>query len=255
VAAFLEIMIDSLIFRTHPALRMTWERGQLRRCSWRMSLVRHDPDFRISRIRQIAKVSYGARHQVTPQESIHYDLILPKVAAGESHAMEDCIHRYGSVVWAIAKRYLRDSPEAEDLVQEVFTEIWKKAGSFDPKIASELTFVGMIARRRAIDFLRRIGRRPGFESLDAAESLPEPTSEVSSVVIDSELVKSSLEELPQDTRQLFRLFFENGFTHPEIAAKTGIPLGTVKTKLRRGLLALRGRMERSSLVQGKEVAS
>lgn len=172
------------------------------------------------------------------------EAILPRVAAGEARAMEECITRYGSVVWAIARRYINDSSEAEDLVQEVFTEIWKKSSTFDPAIASESTFVGMIARRRAIDHLRKVGRRPGFETLDAVASLPQPSADQSSAVCDSEAVKSSLANLPDDTRHLFHLFFEDGFTHPEIADKTGLPLGTVKTRLRRGLITLREQLLR-----------
>lgn len=167
--------------------------------------------------------------------------------------MEECITRHGSIIWSIARRYIQDPTEAEDLVQEVFTEIWKKAGSFDPAVASESTFVGMIARRRAIDFLRRLGRRPGFETLDAVETFPQPSAE-SSVVCDSEAVKSSLANLPEETRQLFHLFFEDGFTHPEIADKTGLPLGTVKTRLRRGLMALRDQLQRTGRANKEEAS-
>jgi len=161
--------------------------------------------------------------------------------------MNLCIDRYGGIVWAIARRYIKDTADAEDLVQEVFTEIWKKASSFDPNVASESTFIGLIARRRAIDFLRRLGRRPEFEPLSAAESLPFPTAQNCSVTCDPEIVKSSVASLAEDTRQLFSLFFDDGFTHPEIAEKTGIPLGTVKTRLRRGLIALREQLQRAGI--------
>jgi RNA polymerase sigma-70 factor (ECF subfamily) len=173
--------------------------------------------------------------------------VLSQVVAGQPRAMNLCIDRYGGIVWAIAKRYLKDSAEAEDLVQEVFTEVWKKAASFDPKVASESTFIGLIARRRAIDFLRRLGRRPDFEPLSAAEAMPLPTAANCSVACDPEIVKSSVASLAEDTRQLFNLFFEEGFTHPEIAEKTGIPLGTVKTRLRRGLIALREQLQRAGI--------
>lgn len=170
---------------------------------------------------------------------------LPGIAAGEPRAMNRCIDAHGPVVWAIVRRYLKDNSEAEDLVQEIFTEVWKKAAAFDPTIASESTFVGMIARRRAIDSLRRLGRQPGFETLEAAESLGHNPWESSVSVRDPEAVLSSLASLPADTRELFHLFFENGFTHPEIAEKTGLPLGTIKTRLRRGLMALREMLQRS----------
>lgn len=170
---------------------------------------------------------------------------LPEVAAGVDRAMNRCIARHGGIVWAIVKRYIKDTAEAEDLVQEIFTEVWKKAASFDPAIAKESTFVGMIARRRAIDTLRRQGRQPGFDTLDAAKSVGHNPWEVSSNHRDPEAVKSSLANLPQDTKELFHLFFENGFTHPEIAAKTGLPLGTIKTRLRRGLIILREQLQRT----------
>lgn len=190
------------------------------------------------------RLAHVSDRTVNSSELKSIDDTLRKVAAGEARAMDLCIDRHGGLVWTIVRRYLKDTAEAEDLVQEVFTEIWKKASSFDPAIATESTFVGMIARRRAIDFLRRQGRQPGFETLDAAESLPQPTSENSSVTCDPETVKSSLANLPADTRQLFHLFFEDGFTHPEIAEKTGLPLGTVKTRLRRGLITLREQLQR-----------
>ncbi len=169
---------------------------------------------------------------------------LPQVAAGEARAMDLCIERHGAIVWTIVRRYLKDTAEAEDLVQEIFTEIWRKASTYDPAIATESTFVGMVARRRSIDFLRRKGRQPGFDPLEAAEFLPQPTSEKPSLICDPESVKSFLANLPDDTRQLFQLFFDDGFTHQEIAERTGLPLGTVKTRLRRGLITLREQLLR-----------
>ena len=175
------------------------------------------------------------------------DEILPRVAAEENGAMKRCIDRYGAIVWNVIRRYVKETADAEDLVQEVFTEIWKKAASFNPAVASEATFIGMITRRRAIDFLRRQGRLPGFEPLDRAESLPDSPADPSTISCHADAVKSSLAVLPEETRQLFDLFFENGFTHPEIAEKTGLPLGTVKTRLRRGLLTLRDHLRRAGI--------
>jgi RNA polymerase sigma-70 factor (ECF subfamily) len=193
---------------------------------------------------QTTDAAYGPTRKVKSQPLTSDDPVLPRVAAGEPQAMELCLSRFGGIVWAIARRYIKNQAEAEDLVQEIFIEIWKKAESFNPAIASETTFVGLIARRRAIDHLRRQGRKPDFEPLSAAESIPLPALEKSTVVCDPETVKSSLAGFPADTRQLFDLFFEDGFTHPEIAAKTGLPLGTVKTRLRRGLITLRERLQR-----------
>ncbi len=171
------------------------------------------------------------------------EMILPKIAAGESHAMSACITKYGTMVWSITKNYIHDVTEAEDLVQEIFTEVWKKAGTFNPAMAAESTFIGLIARRRSVDFLRRKNRRPEFEQLEVAKSLIQPMTDESSVSCDPDAVQSSLASLPSETRHLFQLFFENGLTHPEIAEKTGLPLGTVKTRLRRGLISIREHLQ------------
>jgi RNA polymerase sigma-70 factor (ECF subfamily) len=193
---------------------------------------------------QKTKDGYLPPRTVTLAEKPPSELILPRLAAGDSRAMSECIERYGNLVWGLVRRSIKDNTEAEDLVQEIFTEIWKKAGFFDPALASESTFIGLITRRRAIDYLRRQSRQPGFEPLDAADSIPAPAATAASISCDPEAVKSSVATLPDDTRELFQLFFEDGFTHPEIAEKTGLPLGTVKTRLRRGLISLRENLRR-----------
>jgi RNA polymerase sigma-70 factor (ECF subfamily) len=193
---------------------------------------------------QSADPEYRAPEIVTTPDSIQQEPILPRLAAGEPRAMNECITRHGGLVWGIVRRSVKDSTAAEDLVQEVFTEIWKKAAFFDPAVASETTFIALVARRRAIDFLRRQGRQPDFEPLEAAGSIPVSQAPAPSVDCDPEAVKSSVASLPEDTRQLFRLFFEDGYTHPEIAEKTGLPIGTVKTRLRRGLITLREQLRR-----------
>lgn len=194
---------------------------------------------------QARDYGYFPSRLVKQPDSKTHAPILPRIAAGEARAMNLCITEYGPLVWGIVRRSVNDSAEAEDLVQEVFTEIWKKAASFDPKIASESTFIGLIARRRTIDHLRRQSRQPGFEPLAAAESIPTPPTLQSSIKCDPEALQASVATLPAETRELFLLFFEDGFTHPEIAEKTGLPLGTVKTRLRRGLLALRDQLLRT----------
>lgn len=193
---------------------------------------------------QTRKAIYDSQRLVKAADLTSPEPILQRLAAGDARAMRDCIDRYGSLVWGIVRRSIKDTTEAEDLVQEVFTEIWRKAAFFDAQVASETTYVGLIARRRSIDYLRRQGRQPGFETLEAAESIPTPHAAASSIACDPETIKSSVAALPEDTRELFQLFFEDGFTHPEIAEKTGLPLGTVKTRLRRGLISLREHLQR-----------
>ncbi len=195
---------------------------------------------------QSKESAYARQLTVTAADPSNPAPLLPRLAAGDSGAMGECIDRYGPLVWGLVRRSVKDSTEAEDLVQEILTEVWKKAAFFDPRMASESTFIGMIARRRTIDHLRRQGRQPGFETLDAAESIPAPAAGPSPSQCDPEAVRACIATLPDDTRELFKMFFEDGFTHPEIAEKTGLPLGTVKTRLRRGLIALREQLQRTA---------
>lgn len=159
--------------------------------------------------------------------------------------MEKCIAQYGGLVWSIARRYVKDHSSAEDVVQETFAEVWKSAKRYDPAIATECTFIGMLARRRAIDFARKESRRPSLEPLPEGEGLPLAASEPSAAQsCASKDVRSALRQLPEETQHLFALHFDEGMTHPEIASRTGLPLGTVKTRLRRGLVEVRNILRR-----------
>lgn len=159
--------------------------------------------------------------------------------------MENCITKYGGLVWSIAQRYVSDRSSAEDVVQETFTDLWKSAKRYDPAIATECTFVGMLARRRAIDFARKESRRPRLEPLPEEGSMPEPSTDPEgSLRCESEDVRAALRQLPDETQKIFTLHFDEGMTHPEIVEKTGLPLGTVKTRLRRGLIEVRNQLRR-----------
>lgn len=172
-------------------------------------------------------------------------MILLKVAQGNERAMEQCIRKYGPLVWSIAKRHVQNHTAAEDIVQETFTDLWKSAKRYNPEIATESTFVGLLARRRAIDFTRKESRRPQLEPLSDTESFPQAVMESATALrCESEDVRAALKELPEETQQIFSLHFDEGMTHPEIVEKTGLPLGTVKTRLRRGLIDLRNKFRR-----------
>ncbi len=169
--------------------------------------------------------------------------VLAGVALGKETAMEQCIAVYGGLIWSIALRYAEDRSHAEDIVQDTFMELWRSAHRFDAAIASEKTFVGLLARRRSIDYIRKQRRQPPTEELMAAESLPDETSQAAMEGrIEHSSLLGMLNELPDKTRELFTLHFEEGLTHPEIVERTGLPLGTVKTRLRRGLIEMRNRL-------------
>ena len=91
--------------------------------------------------------------------------LLPRIATGDNHAMEECLDLYGNLVWSLARR-MSPSADADDAVQEIFLDIWKNAARFNKNVASEKTFVMMIARRRLIDRRRKLGREPQLQLLD-----------------------------------------------------------------------------------------
>ena len=174
------------------------------------------------------------------------DSLLQRIARGDASAVRPLIDAYGGFVWSIVRARFpghAQQHDAEEVVQDVFASIWKDAGRFDPTKGSEKTFIAVIARRRVVDRLRRMGavQESAVESasLDgqapAAESLPGLTSEAEDVRIAAQ----ALENLPQPQRMVLRLFIVSGQTHEQIAAATGVPLGTVKSHIRRGLARVR----------------
>lgn len=153
--------------------------------------------------------------------------------------MEQCLARFAPLVWSAARRYLGGSPEAEDAVQEIFIELWRKADRFEPSLGSETAFVMTLARRRLLDARRRSSRQPEWTPLEEAwEQLAEPAPEGRD---DDESAQALavLRALPAEQQQVLELSLRDGWTHSEIASRLALPLGTVKTQLRRGLQRIR----------------
>ncbi|MBL8823252.1 MAG: sigma-70 family RNA polymerase sigma factor [Planctomycetia bacterium] len=167
--------------------------------------------------------------------------LLPRIARGEQSAVAECLSRYGGMVWSLARRFLGDATEAEDAVQDIFVELWKNADRYNSALSSEATFITMVARRRLIDRRRKLGRRA--EHVTLPESVPEPQSgSVSTrMEIADEAAKAiaALSELRPEQQEVLKLAVYHGMTHEQIALSTGLPLGTVKTHARRGLMRLR----------------
>ncbi len=165
---------------------------------------------------------------------------LERIAAGDSPAVDECLRRYGGLVWSLARKFCPNYADAEDAVQEVFIEVWRHAGRFDPAVASEATYITMIARRRLIDRFRRRGRE-----LDAA-SLPEETIDPASahearaeIEEEAALAREYLGRLRPEEREVLEFSITHGLSQSQIAEATDLPLGTVKTHARRGLIRLR----------------
>lgn len=171
----------------------------------------------------------------TPQDQT--ESLLAGVAAGDARAVEILVDRYSPLVWSIVRRHV-DHQTAEDIVQDVFLQVWKGAASFDPRKGSEATFITTIARRRLIDRGRRRSARPRQEEL--AEHVPQPEEESAADLQDEAgLARRALAALRPQQRRVLELNLVEGKTHAEIAAATALPLGTVKSHARRGLDRLR----------------
>ena len=166
--------------------------------------------------------------------------ILKRIAAGDRNAVEDCLNAYGGLVYSIARKLLANEADAEDAVQEAFIDIWKNAGRFDPTVASETTFIAMISRRRVIDRIRHSGRRISTDPIE--EMVHEPGDKGHKSIelgVEANEAAEAMRTLRPEQQQVLRLSIVDGMSHQEIADSTGIPLGTVKTHARRGLLRVR----------------
>jgi len=173
--------------------------------------------------------------------------ILQRVAAGDSSAVDDCLAQYGALVWSLARRHSPNYSDAEDAVQEAFLGIWQGAARFDPEKGSETTFITTIVRRRLIDRHRKRGRQLDTASL---ENQPVATREnhTEQVAISEEatMVRQRMASLRPAERRVLELAISEGMSHSEIAESTSMPLGTVKTHARRGMIRLREMLEADS---------
>jgi RNA polymerase sigma-70 factor (ECF subfamily) len=152
---------------------------------------------------------------------------------------------YGNLVWSLARRYSESAADAEDATQEIFLEIWKSAARYDPARGKETTFIATIARRRLIDRIRAAKRRPDTEEYDetSATGFTASIADASPVAADVAAARRALAQLKPEQREILLLGIVEGLTHSEIATRTGKPLGTIKTHMRRGLIRLRELIE------------
>lgn len=166
--------------------------------------------------------------------------LLQRVAAGDPAAMQPCIDEFGGLVWSLARRLCPTASEAEDAVQEVFISLWENAGRFDPDKGSETTFVAMIARRRIIDRGRQRARQQRLIDESRTRETP-PTERRSDDAIGDEAARAlrAMSRLSADQQRVLQLAIHYGYTHEQIATITRMPLGTVKTNVRRGLIRIR----------------
>jgi RNA polymerase sigma-70 factor (ECF subfamily) len=165
--------------------------------------------------------------------------LLQRVASGDETAVQTVIDEYGPLVWSIARRLSGNQSDAEEAAQESFVELWRCADRFDPAIAAERTFVAMITRRRVIDIRRKRSRQPISSAIDS--DIPQHADIGGSMETSEEVGRAevALEELRPEQRDVIRLAVHRGLTHEQIAEVLHMPLGTVKTHARRGMIRLR----------------
>lgn len=171
--------------------------------------------------------------------------LLPRIAHGESSAIDECIERYGGLVWSLARRFSPSVSDAEDAVQEIFVDLWKNAERFREEAASESTFVAMLARRRLIDRLRKSRRQIESQPIDemTLQYAAPPKTPPAELAEEGSRATACLEQLRSDERKVLELSIYHGLPQTRIAKQTGLPLGTVKTHARRGLSQLRDCMQ------------
>jgi len=166
--------------------------------------------------------------------------VLQRVASGDPGAAQQVMDDYGKLVWSIARRMLGHGPDTEDAVQEIFIEIWKHAGRFDRSKGTEVGFVAMVARRRVVDVVRKRQRQPDIEPLPESIGMaPEDTAQQAEQADEVVRATRALEQLPEQRQEVLKMALLSGRTHSEIAEMSGLPLGTVKTHVRRGLMRIR----------------
>lgn len=168
-----------------------------------------------------------------------------RMAAGDVDAAAELFEAHGPKVYALARRILGDASEAQDVVQEVFSQAWQTADRYDHDRASVAGWLLMITRTRAIDRIRAKRSRPdrgGYAMPDHLRTTDMPPSERIVAAEEATRVRDALLALPDAQRTALELAYFEGLTQSEIAAKLAEPLGTVKTRIRTALTALRLRL-------------
>lgn len=163
--------------------------------------------------------------------------LLVAVELGDAAALATLYDRYSRLVYSVALRVLRDAAAAEDVLQEIFMQVWRRPDSFVSARGSLAGWLAVVARNRAIDMLRR--RRPAEQVEEIALAAPGNLAEEGERNIMMERARAVIAKLPPEQRKTLEMAFSDGLTHAEIAEMTGDPLGTVKTRIRSALLVLR----------------
>ena len=183
--------------------------------------------------------------QVRTERDARDALLLEGVARGDERAFADIYDHYSPILLGLLLRILHSRAEAEDVLQEVFLQIWQQARSFDAARGRPFTWLVTLARSRAIDRLRSVDARRRAAERSAADApadgaAVETADDAAERSEQGEIVRGALAELPAEQRRALLLAYLGGLSQTEIAAAEGLPLGTVKTRTRAGLKKLSG---------------
>lgn len=162
---------------------------------------------------------------------------MAAVRAGNQEAMGQLYDRYSAVVYAVALRVLGDAAAAEDALQEIFMQLWRNPAAFDASRGNLAPWLAVIARNRALDALRK--RKPQTEIDETTVSVEPDLAADADRMRVAEKVRSTLKQMPPAQRSALEMAYFEGYSHSEISQKTGEPLGTIKTRIRSGLIVLR----------------
>lgn len=198
--------------------------------------------------RRISEAILNMEYPVNPESTAEDARLLARIAQKDHQALSELYDRFAKVLFSVSLRILRDETKAQEVLQEVFVQIWQRASSYDPRLGKPLTWAVILARNKAIDQLRSIQREGRL--IDTLKNFAEETAPlaepVQQQVATQELVetmKQALRELPVEQRCAIELAFFRGLTQSEIANELRQPLGTIKARIRRGMLQLRSSLE------------
>ncbi len=168
--------------------------------------------------------------------------LLKAIAARDEAALGRVYDRYRLILFGVLLRILNNREEAEDVLQEVFLQVWRRAADFDENRGRPFTWLVTLARSRGIDRLRTLASRERVAQAGAKEAAEEEFSDAATDAVRSEqrgVVNKALAQLPEEQKRLLMLAYFDGLTQSEIATQLGAPLGTVKTRMRSGMIKLR----------------
>ena len=174
-----------------------------------------------------------------PDQHLADIALLERITARDQHALAELYDRHSRLLFTLIVRIVNNRAEAEEVLQEVFLAVWTKAASYNATLGSAVGWLVRLARNRAIDHLRMSGvRARTLESVEAPPGEDNP-EEATSRSQERERVRSALDTLPDEQRALIEQAYFRGMTHSELAEAFALPLGTVKTRVRTGMQALR----------------